>query len=153
MNDFGKKLILAVMVLSAVYACSPRKFVRGYNADPKLIEAIRPNVDNQDSVQAMLGSPTTKASFDDLSWYYYSKKSKQIAFFSEDVTEMDIVAVRFGENGYVSKIDRYSLTDNNVIDTVSKKTITHGKESSFFKELFGNIGRFGTGGGMPQAGN
>lgn len=153
MNDFGKKLIITFVVLCSVAACSPRKFVRGYNANPKLIAAIRANVDNQESVQAMLGSPTTKATFDDLSWYYYSKRSEQIAFFAEDVTEMDIVAVRFGDNGYVTKVDRYTLADNKVIDTVSKKTITHGKENGFFKELFGNIGRFGSGGAAPQAGN
>jgi len=143
-------VLIAAVALSA---CSPRKFVRGYIADKNLVESIRPRVDTRSSVKSVLGSPTAESTFDQSSWYYYSKKSEQFAFFSEKVTELDILAVRFDEDGYVTKMDRYTLADGKLIDPVSKKTITHGKEQSLFDDLFGNIGRFGAGGGVPQAGN
>jgi len=136
-------ILLSLLVLSA---CTSRKFQRGYMADDKLVSAIKAQVDTKDSVKNMLGNPSSKSTFDGASWYYFSKKSEQLAFFKEKLTEIDILAVRFDEEDYVTKIDRYTLADHKVIDPVSKKTLTHGNQLSFFEELFGNIGQFGAGG-------
>lgn len=134
---------MAVVVLGG---CTSRKITRGYMADEKVISTIRPQVDTQDSVQEMLGSPSSKALFDNDNWYYFSKKATQLAFFKENIVKMDIIAVRFDTDGYVTSVDRYSLDDHNNIDPVGERTPTHGRELSFIQELFGNIGRVGTGG-------
>ncbi|MAU41702.1 MAG: cell envelope protein SmpA [Kordiimonas sp.] len=147
--------IITLTIVSAIVltSCSPRTYVRGYQADTALIEAIRPGVDNRNSVQSMLGSPTATATFDYNSWYYYSKKSEQFAFFDEKIVEQNIIAVRFNDDGYVIAVDRFTAKDGKIINPVTKKTITHGRELGFFQELFGNIGRFSAGGGVPEAGN
>ena len=62
------------------------------------------------------------------------------------ITELNIIAVRFDTDGYVTAVDRYTLDNHNNIDPVGKTTPTHGRELSFLQELFGNIGRFGAGG-------
>ncbi len=146
MKTTTKTLIIATMAALALSACSSRKFVRGYMADEKVVSSIRPQVDTHDSVKGMLGSPSSIATFDNDNWYYFSKKSEQLAFFKEDITALDIIAVRFDADGYVTSVDRYSLDDHNNIDPVDKKTPTHGRELSFLQELFGNIGRIGAGG-------
>ncbi|WP_321392018.1 outer membrane protein assembly factor BamE [Emcibacter sp.] len=154
MNISLKTLVALLLTVLLVGACAPRKEVRGYMADEKLVAAIRPNVDTRNSVKSMLGSPTTVATFDNLNWYYYSKKSEQLAFFKENITELDILAIRFNEDGYVTAVDKYNLADFRDIDPVGDKTKTYGRELSFFQELFANIGRFGTSGPQtPQAGN
>lgn len=140
------------MIIS-VNACSSVKGSRGYIPDEKMINAIRIDVDTKSSVEGMLGNPTMKPTFDDNNWYYYSKKTERWAFFKEKVMEMNILAISFDEEDYVSKIKYYTVADNKVIDPVSKKTVTHGNDENFIAELFGNIGRFGAGGGDPQAGN
>lgn len=152
MNNRIKFLFTLLVAGLLLQGCSPRKFYRGYMADARLINAIRPNIDNEESVTAMLGSPSTKATFDSLSWYYYAKQSEQTAFFKEKITKLQIVAVRFNEKGYVEKVDRYNMDNYNNISPVGDKTVTYGRETHFFKELFGNIGQFGAG-GVPQAGN
>lgn len=134
------------MAVMALGGCSSRKFVRGYMADEEMVSSIRAQVDTHDSVKEMLGSPSSVSTFDNDSWYYYSKKSESLAFFKEDITQLDIIAVRFDTDGYVTVVDRYSLDDRNNIDPVGKTTKTHGRELSFIQELFGNIGRFGAGG-------
>ncbi len=141
-----KTILIITMAVMALGACSSRKFVRGYMADETMITSIRPQVDTHDSVQEMLGSPSSVATFDNDNWYYYSKKSESLAFFKENITELNIVAVRFDSDGYVTVVDRYTLDDLNNIDPVDKTTKTHGRELSFIQELFGNIGRFGAGG-------
>lgn len=153
MKSALKKIIIVSLVAVMASSCTPRKFSRGYVPDEKLVNAIRVEVDTKDSVKTMLGNPTMTPTFDDKNWYYYSKKSEQWSFLKEKVTEMDILAITFADDGYVSKIKHYTLADNKVIDPVSKKTVTHGKEESFIAELFGNIGRFGSAGGRPVTGN
>lgn len=137
----------------AISSCSTIKQSRGYVPDEKVINAIRVETDNKDSVMQMLGSPTMRPTFDDNNWYYYSKETERWAFFREEVVKMDILAISFSEDEYVSDIRRYTVEDNIVIDPVSKKTVTHGKDVNFFAELFGNVGRFGSAGGRPEAGN
>lgn len=146
MRNTTKAIIIILMTTLVLGACTSRKFIRGYMADAEMVGAIRSQVDTRDSVKEMLGSPSSVATFDNDSWYYYSKKSESLAFFKEDITELSIVAVRFDSDGYVTVVDNYTLDNLNNIDPVGKTTRTHGRELSFIQELFGNIGRFGAGG-------
>lgn len=137
-----------------IAGCSTIKEYRGYVPDRNLVNSVREEIDTKDSVEAMLGNPTMKSTFDDSNWYYYSKNTERWGFFKEKVTRMNILAITFDEESYVSDIRRYSVEDNKIIDPVSKKTITHGKDINFLAELFGNVGRFGAAGaGIPEAGN
>ena len=146
MNMTKKAILIVTVAVLALGGCTSRKFVRGYMADEEMISSIKPQVDTHDSVKEMLGSPSSVATFDNDSWYYYSKKSESLAFFKENITELSIIAVRFDDDGYVTVIDRYTLDDRNNVDPVQKTTRTHGRELNFIQELFGNIGRFGAGG-------
>lgn len=146
-------IIIALSLLALLSACSSIKEYRGYIPDDKMISGIRVDVDNKESIAAMLGNPTMRPTFDDTNWYYYSKKTERWAFFKEKVTSMDILAISFDDENYVSDIRNYTVADNQIIDPVSKKTVTHGKDVNFFAELFGNVGRFGATGSSVEAGN
>ncbi|VAV98923.1 hypothetical protein MNBD_ALPHA01-167 [hydrothermal vent metagenome] len=146
MKTATKTIIITAMTVLALSSCTSRKFVRGYTADQEMISSIRAQVDTRTSVKEMLGSPSSVATFDNNNWYYYSKRSESLAFFKEKITEMNIVAVRFDDDGYVTTVDKYTLDNRNNISPVGNTTPTHGRELSFLQELFGNIGRFGAGG-------
>jgi len=148
-----KNSIIMMSLITLLAGCSSIKNYRGYIPDPEMNDAIRVDVDTKVSVQTMLGNPTMLPTFDDNNWYYYTKRTERWAFFKERVTEMDILAISFDNEDYVSDIRRYSVEDNQIVDPVSKKTVTHGKDENFFAELFGNVGRFGGGGSNPTAGN
>ncbi|MBT5187725.1 MAG: outer membrane protein assembly factor BamE [Kordiimonadaceae bacterium] len=153
MKNFLTKSTGILFVLLLMSSCTSIKQSRGYIPDQEKIDAIRIDVDDQESVAVLLGHPTMVATFDNLNWYYYSKKTERWAFFKEIVTEMDILAITFDDEDYVTNIRKLTVEDNNIVDPVSKKTVTHGKEVNFFAELFGNIGRFGAAAGQPVAGN
>lgn len=146
-------IFVGIIAILALSGCSTIKNSRGYIPDAKMINAIRADVDTKETVEAMLGNPTMKPTFDDDNWYYYNKTTERWAFFAEKVTSMNILAISFDDENYVSEIRRYTVEDNKVIDPVSKKTVTHGKDVNFIAELFGNIGRFGSATGGPEAGN
>jgi len=154
MKKTTKTIIILTIALFALGGCTSRKFVRGYTPDAEMVSSIRAQVDTQDSVKKMLGSPSSAATFDNDNWYYYSKKSESLAFFKEKITELNIIAIRFDDDGYVVAVDNYTLDDLNEISPVGEATQTHGRELSFLQELFGNIGRFGAGGpSSVQPGN
>ena len=148
-----KNSVILLSLITLIAGCSSIKNYRGYIFDQEMADAIRVDVDTKDSVQTMMGNPTMKPTFDDNNWYYYSKDTERWAFFKERVMSMNILVVSFDEEDYVSDIRIYSVADNQVIDPVTKKTVTHGKDENFFAELFGNVGRFGGGGSNPTAGN
>lgn len=153
MMKLFKNIIFASLTILMVSSCSTIKESRGYIPDQKMVDAIRVDIDTKETVEAMLGNPTMKPTFDDKNWYYYNKKTERWAIFKEKVVEMNILAFSFDEENYVSDIRKYTVADNKVIDPVTKKTVTHGKDVNFFAELFGNVGRFGAATGGPQAGN
>ena len=65
-----------------------------------------------------------------------------------------MLAVRFDRAGNVARVDRTGLETIAKVNPYGKTTPTLGRKTSFFNELFGNIGRVGaTGGGGPSADN
>jgi len=144
-----------VLVVSAVAltSCVKTVNIRGYIADEELVSEIVPGVDNQESVEAALGTPSIKATFDDRTWYYVSRKTKNLAFLQPRLVDQQIMAVHFDKDGNVEGIKRYTLADARKVSIVDRKTPTRGRQLGLLQQLFGNIGRFaGTSQGGPGAG-
>lgn len=149
-----KRKVYAALCISAVVlsttACSPTTNVRGFVPDERVINAIRPGVDNQSSVRAVLGTPSVPGLFGEDRWYYVSKTQEQIAFFDPDTLSQEVVAISFDSRGYVTAVDKIGLDKAREINPVDDKTPTRGRELGFWEQVFGNIGRFG-GSSAPAA--
>ncbi len=123
--------------------CSQVRGHQGYIVDPVLTNAISPGVDNRQSVEASLGRPTFTGQFDDNTWYYVSRETKQLAFNSPRPRDQKVMRVTFDEAGNVTAVDRTGLELVANISPNGDSTPTLGRERSFFQELFGNIGAVG----------
>ncbi|RME63669.1 MAG: outer membrane protein assembly factor BamE [Alphaproteobacteria bacterium] len=143
---------VAAALVCALPACSRINYQRGYLADPAMMAAVAPGVDNRDSVEKMLGRPSLASEFDDTTWYYVSQKAEQFAFFTPKPVEHKVVAIRFNDKGDVTAIDNFGLDDIVDITPHSDKTATRGKEITFLQQLFGNVGRFGAAPAAPRGG-
>jgi outer membrane protein assembly factor BamE (lipoprotein component of BamABCDE complex) len=140
----NKNLLLGALVAAAVAmsACSPIKQSHGYTPDPQMVEKVRPGIHDRSSVKRILGAPTSVAKFKDETWFYIAKKTERFAFFAEEVTDQQVVAVYFDAKGIVQEVKRYTLEDAKAIDPVERETATRGKELTLLEQLFGNFGRF-----------
>ncbi|GAA0463781.1 outer membrane protein assembly factor BamE [Parasphingorhabdus litoris] len=127
----------------ALSGCSQVRGHQGYIVDPVLTNAIQAGVDNRQSVEASLGRPTFTGQFDDNTWYYVSRETKQLAFNSPTPRDQMVMRVTFDQAGNVTAVDRTGLELVASINPEGDTTPTLGRERSFFQELFGNIGAVG----------
>ncbi len=131
--------------------CSQVRGHQGYIVDTVLTNAIQPGLDNRQSVEASLGRPTFTAQFDDKTWYYISRETKQLAFNSPTPRDQMVMRITFDEAGNVTAVDRTGLELVASISPDGDTTPTLGRERSFFEELFGNIGAVGAPGAQSPS--
>jgi outer membrane protein assembly factor BamE (lipoprotein component of BamABCDE complex) len=137
---------LAVVVMSTS-ACTRIKQNQGYLVDETLLTSIQPGVDNRDSVAKTLGRPTFAAQFDSGEWYYVTRNTGQYAFAQPKTLSQSILIVHFDAAGNVASVERRGMEQIARINPEKDKTPTLGRDSSFFQDIFGNIGSVGAGQG------
>lgn len=141
----NKSLLLcsAMVVTLGMSACTPTHHVRGNFVKEEKIEAVTVGQDSQYDVIQKLGSPTTKATFDPLIWYYIGQTTEKRGILDHEITDEQIVRVTFAENGLVENVE---IVDTERLDLPyeREKTHTSGNEMTFMKQFLGNLGRFNT---------
>lgn len=136
-----KYVFLTAAAFMALNACTPTKAVRGNMLKDYQISAVQPGVDTQSDVLRKLGSPTTRAPFDDKTWYYLGQETEKRGILDPEVKAESIVVVLFDENGTVARIDNVDPRRTDV-PYVREKTPTSGNEMTVMQQLLGNMGRF-----------
>jgi outer membrane protein assembly factor BamE (lipoprotein component of BamABCDE complex) len=137
-------LSVALIALTATGGCSRVRGHQGYIADATLVDAIKPGVDNRESVTRTLGRPTFAGQFDANDWYYVDRETKQLAFALPTPTKQTVLHISFDPAGNVTAVNKTGLEKVASIHPVRDKTPTLGSNRSFFQELFGNIGQVGS---------
>ena len=140
---FTKPSVLLFCLTMA--ACAPTLVIQGYVPDEETLSGVEQGVDTKDAVVDKLGSPSTIAAFDDDTWIYVNKRSEVFAFFEPTVLSQNVVAINFDPEGRVEEIRRFTLEDGRLIDPITRKTPTQGRELGLLEQLFGNVGRFTAG--------
>ncbi len=143
--------LTALMAMGLVTSgCTRLRGHQGYIGDSVLLGSVQPGVDNKESVTATLGRPTFTGQFSDNDWYYFSRETRALAFSQPKATSQYVLHVKFDGAGNVASINQTGVETIAKISPNGDKTPTLGRHTSFFEELFGNIGTVGapgTGGG------
>lgn len=147
-------LALTLLVSGGLSGCSPIVSERGYVFDPNIVEKIQPGQTSKDEIRALMGSPSAIAAIkvEGDSWYYISSKFETVAFFPPEEIDRKVVAIYFDPADRVQEIGNYGLEDGQIVDFVSRKTPTRGKELTVLGQIFGNLGRFNKTGGNSGPG-
>tara|TARA_R110002096_G_scaffold126381_5_gene273203 strand:+ start:98 stop:595 length:498 start_codon:yes stop_codon:yes gene_type:complete len=138
----GLSLALCLAAGLATTACGNGRAIRGYIFDKELADAIMPGVDNRQSVQSTLGTPSVSATFSEDTWYYVSTTVRVRPVFWPDAKEHRVLAISFNESGVVDNVDNYDLSHMRTIDPSGDRTPTRGRNLSLFQQIFGSVGRF-----------
>lgn len=145
LNKARMPLAATLMVAMALTAgCARIRDHKGYVVDQTLINAIQPGIDNRQSVEGTLGKPSFTSQFDQSTWYYISRETRQLAFSSPKPVKQITLAVNFDRAGNVTSVENLGMSQIASISPDGDKTPTLGRDRGFFSELFGNIGRVGS---------
>ena len=146
----GRTAAVAVLAL-ALAACAGQVDTRGNFADLEAVSQITPGQSTRGTVEDLLGSPTTVATFNDKTWYYIGRKTEKFAFFEPEVLESQVVAIHFDTVGVVEEVKIYGSEDSREVALVERTTPTAGRELTVLQQLLGNVGRFNSEGGPGPA--
>ena len=152
---FGLFRVSAIAVAAMLVAgCAINKAHKGAVIDQRLASSVQPGVDNKDSVQKLLGTPTLTGQFTPDDWYYISRDTNQVAFRNPSVQKQLVMLVRFDPKGNVASIQRTGKDLVLPVSPTHRSTPTLGRKRSFFDELFNNIGSVSSGAtGAPGGSN
>ncbi|MCK8783842.1 outer membrane protein assembly factor BamE [Roseomonas sp. NAR14] len=152
-RGWRRALLLAAPLLLA--GCSffeqPTQ-LRGNRVDPELLSQLTPGVQGKQDVIALIGSPTSRGTFDDNYWYYISADTRIRIGRSQAVNNQQVTELRFDANGKYAGSRVVGEDGARQLDLVERETPVPGGDRTVLQQLFGNIGRFGPGAGGAQAG-
>ena len=141
-------LFLALALLTS--ACTPTQSNRGNMVEDYRMSEVTPGISTRTNVLKSLGSPTTKAPFDDNVWYYIGQKMEKKGIFDPKVVEERVVVVAFNDEGILQTMEE--IDSNRIaVPKVRRKTETGGNEVTVMEQLLGNVGRFNKGAGAESA--
>jgi outer membrane protein assembly factor BamE (lipoprotein component of BamABCDE complex) len=131
-------LLLAVLLAG----CSAQIDSHGEHLEENRLALVRPGAQNRDDVARLLGSPSSTSPFGDETWYYISDVVETRSIFDREVTERQVVTIRFDPQGIVREVDMFGLEKGREIELVERETPSFGESLTFFDQLVGNLGRF-----------
>jgi outer membrane protein assembly factor BamE (lipoprotein component of BamABCDE complex) len=141
----GRQFALVSVFALAALAGSGCKAVvnqRGHMPVAGAEGALRVGVDNKISVETAMGSPSTKGTFDDNTWYYISSVQEDWLFLRPSEAERKVIALTFDPaTQTLASVKRLSLEDGRQVAFSGSETPTRGREMTILQQIFSNVGR------------
>ena len=128
-------------------ACTPVTAYNGFQARDTKPADMKVGEDTRATVQTKLGSPSTRSTFDDKTWYYISQTTEKASYHMPRVVARNVVAVSFDKDDKVSEVKSYALKDGYKVAYDGRETPTRGRQLNWLEQILGTIGR---GGALPQ---
>ncbi|MEJ0067456.1 MAG: outer membrane protein assembly factor BamE [Pseudomonadota bacterium] len=134
--------VSVIATLGAMAACAPMVDTRGNMPPVDVIGTIQPGLTTRAQVSQLLGSPSSVGTFNDRTWYYIGRKTETLAFLAPEVTDQQVLVVKFDDAGVVKDLEKRGIEIAQDVSMNGNETPTAGHSLGFFEQLFGNIGRF-----------
>ena len=141
-NNFDRTIILSIVILLLISACSPRIATHGFMPRSELVSQLAPGTQDKATVQQLMGTPSSIGVFDDNTWYYITQRTENKSFFRPDIIVQTVLALVFDENDMLKSVDKYGLEEARYVEPLDEKTPTVGRKLTILQQLFGNFGRF-----------
>lgn len=144
MNHFFARPFCALALTTLVLAaCTPTIANRGTLIEDDKLAEIKVGESSREDVINLIGTPTQIATFDENTWYYFGRTTKQVAFLDPEVVKQEAVEIHFNEDGHVSDLKKLDPAAAQDISPTTRRTPTYGHVTTFWEQLFGNLGRPG----------
>ena len=144
-------MLLACVLIGGCSFFEAPSQLRGNRVDPEQLKELVPGTSTRTDVTALIGSPTTRATFDDSTWLYISEVTRPRIAQTQGVLRQDVVVLHFNDQGILQDVNKLTQDDSVPVAVVARSTPSPGTEASFLQQVFGNIGRFNAQPSTPAA--
>jgi len=137
--------VVALALLLTLGACSffeAKSQVRGNLVDQDVLKELVPGTSTRADATALLGSPTSKATFDDNTWIYIGEVTQKQIARTQEVLNQQVIVLTFNDAGVLQRVRHLNQDDSLPVDVASGATPSPGSEASIMQQLFGSVGRF-----------
>lgn len=130
---------------------------RGNRVDADLLNELVVGTSTKQDVTSLIGSPTTRATFDDNTWIYIGMQTRQRIGRTLGVLNMENTVLTFNDAGVLTDVKRLNQDDSLPVQVVARTTPSPGSDTNFLQMLLGNVGRYNplagkAGGSTPSGG-
>lgn len=137
--------LVAALALAGCSVFEAPRTLRGDKVDSEQLKELVPGTSTTKDVASLLGTPTTKGTFDNR-WIYISQVTHTRIGRLPGVDQQRVVVLSFDRNGVLKTIEEHGKKAAKNVAMVSGHTPSPGSEASFLQQLLGNVGKFNTGG-------
>ncbi len=141
-----KTAALGALAIAAA-ACTPITSYNGFQARDEKPASMKVGEDTKSTVLTKLGSPSSRSSFGDETWFYISQIVSKSSYHRPQIEKRDVVSIRFDKDEKVAEVKTYGLKDGYRIAYDNRATPTRGRSLNWIEQVLGTVGR---GGLLPQ---
>lgn len=134
-------LLTVLLLAGSLAACAPTVANRGNIIDPDKLAEVKTGESTREDVAKILGTPTQVSTFDENTWYYFGRNTKQYSFLDPEIVAQKAVEVHFNDEGIVTALNELDPGEAQDISPVARRTPTYGHETTIVEQLIGNMGR------------
>lgn len=138
----GAALALSSLTVSGCAVFSPLPTARGQMVEKEDYGKLVPGTSTRADVTALLGSPTTRATFDDNTWFYIGEVTAPVPLAHPKVENQQVLVLNFDGGGVLRGLRRLDETNAHNVSMVGRTTPSPGSDASFMQQLIGNVGRY-----------
>lgn len=160
-GPLGRLVLFAMAgLLGGCAVLSPPPVPRGAMLDKEDYGQLVVGTSTRNDVVGVIGTPTTRATFDDNTWYYIAMTKDLVPLSHPAVDTQRVLVLNFDNRGTLQHMTMLHKKNAVPVDMVSDETKTPGTHISVIQELLGNVGRynpltsmgstFGSTGGVPS---
>jgi|GEM_PF-331909 outer membrane protein assembly factor BamE (lipoprotein component of BamABCDE complex) len=135
--------LAAVALFTLCVGCgpfAPPTQVRGNPIDVDQLGELVPGVSTRADAQSLLGTPTTKGSFDDNTWIYIGEITKPVVASTLHVVRQEVVVLSFDDKGVLRAVKTLSQKDALPVSVVDRITPSPGGNISAWDQIMSGIG-------------
>lgn len=148
MSSFSAKVtktLAGTACILIIAGCSATFKYHGYAPSEIELSDVIVGADTRETVEEIIGKPSSSGILEDGSWYYVSTKVRHYTYKAPKAIERELVAVSFDDAGVVENIERFGLEDGRVIALNRRVTDLPVKGPSALSQIISNIGVFDLG--------
>ena len=142
MTTLGRKLAAtATIAVLALGACSPVYRQHGYVPNEEDLAEVQIGA-TKDDIADIVGRPSSSGVLEGSGWYYVRSSYREAGWRAPREVNREVVAISFNSADQVSNVERFGLEQGRVVRLSRRVTDSTIADTSFLRQLFGNLGRF-----------